>query len=46
MISVEEARALKAGGQLHRSKMSIGEYGFISLVHDTEGNLIGLHSLQ
>ncbi len=44
--AVEEARALKAGGKLHRSKMSIGEYGFISLVHDTEGNLIGLHSLQ
>jgi predicted enzyme related to lactoylglutathione lyase len=44
--AIEEARALKAGGKLHRSKMSIGEYGFISLVHDTEGNLIGLHSLK
>jgi predicted enzyme related to lactoylglutathione lyase len=26
--------------------MSIGEYGCISLVFDTEGNLIGLHSMQ
>jgi uncharacterized protein len=25
--------------------MSIGEYGFIALVVDTEGNMIGLHSL-
>jgi predicted enzyme related to lactoylglutathione lyase len=43
--AIEEARALKAGGKPHRSKLSIGEYGFISLVVDTEGNLIGLHSL-
>ncbi len=26
--------------------LSIGEYGFISLVHDTEGNMIGLHSMK
>ena len=44
--AIEEARALKAGGKLHRAKFSIGQYGFISLVEDTEGNLIGLHSLQ
>lgn len=41
-----EAVALEAGGNVHLSKMSIGEYGFISLVHDTEGNLIGLHSMK
>ena len=29
---------------MEKSKQSIGEYGFISLVHDTEGNMIGLHS--
>ena len=44
--AIEEARVVKAGGQIHRSKLSIGEYGFISLVVDTEGNLIGLHSLK
>lgn len=44
--AVEEARAAKAGGQIHKSKLSIGEYGFMSLVIDTEGNMIGLHSMQ
>lgn len=42
--AVEEARVAKAGGRVHRPKMSIGEYGFITLAVDTEGNLIGLHS--
>ena len=44
--AVEEARLLKAGGTLHRSKFSIGEYGFITLAHDSEGNMIGLHSMR
>jgi len=26
--------------------MSIGQYGFIVLVTDTEGNMIGLHSME
>jgi predicted enzyme related to lactoylglutathione lyase len=43
--AIEEARVKEAGGSVHRSKMSIGEYGFISLVLDTEGNMIGLHSM-
>ena len=41
----EEVRVTSAGGQVHRSKFSIGEYGYISLVIDTEGNMIGLHSM-
>ncbi|MBA5763976.1 VOC family protein [Vibrio sp. 404] len=44
--SVEAKRAEMAGGQLKQAKMAIGEYGFISLVADTEGNIIGLHSSQ
>jgi predicted enzyme related to lactoylglutathione lyase len=44
--AVEESRVKAAGGRVERSKMSIGEYGFISLVYDTEGNLFGLHSRQ
>ncbi|WP_306534550.1 VOC family protein [Geobacter sp.] len=44
--AVEAERAAKHGGQVHREKMSIGEYGFIALILDTEGNMIGLHSLQ
>ncbi len=44
--AVEEKRAEAAGGKVCQSKMSIGEYGFISLVSDTEGNMIGLHSMK
>lgn len=44
--ATETARVAKAGGKVHREKMSIGEYGFISLIHDTEGNMLGLHSLK
>ena len=44
--SIEESRVLAAGGQIHRSKMSIGAFGFITLAHDTEGNMFGLHSVK
>jgi predicted enzyme related to lactoylglutathione lyase len=44
--SVEEVRVKDAGGEVVRSKMSIGEYGFISLVKDSEGNIIGIHSMK
>lgn len=44
--AIEAARAVENGGRIHASKMSIGQYGFIALVHDTEGNMIGLHSTQ
>ena len=33
------------GGRIFKDKMAIGPHGFIALVHDTEGNLIGLHSM-
>ena len=42
----EEARAAKAGGTIIKSKLSIGEYGFITILTDTEGNTIGLHSMK
>lgn len=45
-VSVEAARIEGAGGKLIRGKTSIGEYGFIALANDTEGNMIGLHSTQ
>lgn len=41
-VAVEAERVVPAGGQIHTPKMSIGQYGFIALVQDTEGNLIGL----
>jgi predicted enzyme related to lactoylglutathione lyase len=44
--AVEAARVKKAGGQVVKEKMSIGQYGFIALATDTEGNMIGLHSMQ
>ena len=43
--SVEEKRVMQFKGKVHRSKESIGQYGFISLVYDSEGNMIGLHSM-
>jgi len=44
--AVEAARVVKAGGRLEREKFPIGEYGFIALAIDTEGNMFGLHSMQ
>jgi predicted enzyme related to lactoylglutathione lyase len=44
--AVEAARAAEHGGRIFRAKMPIGEYGFIALVNDTEGNMIGLHSMH
>ena len=44
--AVEASRVVPAGGKLEREKMSIGQYGFIALAHDTEGNMIGLHSMR
>ena len=43
--AVEASRVVKAGGKIQREKLSIGEYGHIVLAVDTEGNLIGLHSM-
>lgn len=42
----ESGRIVDAGGQILREKWSIGEYGFIALARDCEGNTIGLHSLK
>jgi len=44
--AVEESRVVEAGGRIQKEKFSIGDYGFISLVYDTEGNMFGLHSLK
>lgn len=42
--AVEEARVTAAGGSIVQPKHPIGEHGFVSVVSDTEGNMIGLHS--
>ena len=43
---VVAARAVTNGGRVFKEKFSIGQYGHIALVFDSEGNMIGLHSLQ
>jgi predicted enzyme related to lactoylglutathione lyase len=44
--AIEAGRVAASGGRIQREKMSIGQYGFIALVFDTEGNMFGLHSMQ
>jgi len=43
--AVEEARVVDAGGQVLRPKFSIGEFGWVSLCQDTEGNVFGISSM-
>lgn len=38
-------RVAAAGGSVTQEKMSIGEFGFIGMFMDSEGNHIGLHSM-
>ena len=45
-INAELGRVEAAGGKIVRPKQGIGEFGFIALVEDTEGNMIGLHSMK
>ena len=42
----QAARAAEHGGSVFQEKTSIGEHGFCAVVRDTEGNLIGLHSMK
>jgi predicted enzyme related to lactoylglutathione lyase len=44
--AVEAKRAAASGGRVMKDKFGIGEYGFIALAFDTEGNLFGLHSMK
>ena len=44
--SVESIRISETGGKIHKPKFSIGHNGFIALAYDTEGNMIGLHSMD
>lgn len=40
------ARVESAGGKILQPKMSIGENGHIAFIMDTEGNNIGIHSID
>jgi len=44
--AVEESRVSEAGGKVINPKMSIGQFGWVSLCMDTEGNMIGLSSMK
>jgi predicted enzyme related to lactoylglutathione lyase len=44
--NIELQKAVAAGGQIQKPKTSIGPNGHIALIVDTEGNMIGLHSMH
>ncbi|HSD56300.1 MAG TPA: VOC family protein [Candidatus Saccharimonadales bacterium] len=44
--SIEESRVVAAGGKVIRPKFSIGEFGWVALCQDTEGNMFGLNSIK
>ena len=44
--ATEGGRVEEAGGKLVKSKFAVGEHGFIALAQDTEGNMIGFHSMK
>ena len=44
--AVEQARVADAGGVVIRPKFSIGDFGWITLCQDTEGNIFGINSLK
>ena len=44
--AVEQGRVEAAGGRIEQPKFSIGPHGYCAVVVDTEGNRVGLHSMQ
>lgn len=44
--AIQQARIEAAGGHVIRPKFSIGEFGYVLLAKDTEGNIIGFNSLK
>jgi uncharacterized protein len=44
--SQQESRVVPAGGKVVRPKFSIGDFGWVTLCEDTEGNLFGLSSMK
>jgi len=44
--SVKQSRVVTAGGKIVRPKFSIGDFGWVTLCKDTEGNMFGLNSMK
>lgn len=45
-INAELSRVEAAGGRIIQPKLNIGNHGFIALIEDTEGNIIGLRAMK
>ena len=45
-IKATEKKIASGGGRVHKPKFSIGQYGFISICEDSEGNRIALHAMS
>jgi predicted enzyme related to lactoylglutathione lyase len=43
--SIEESKVLAAGGKIIQEKTGIEDFGYYSLLMDSEGNPIGVHSM-
>lgn len=44
--ALELSRVVTGGGSIIKEKFAIGEYGFCGIASDTEGNIIGFHSMK
>ncbi len=44
--AVEAQRVTDNGGEIMKEKFAIGPHGFIALVSDPDGNVVGLHSMK
>jgi uncharacterized protein len=44
--ALEGSKVAAAGGKVIRPKFSIGQFGWVTLCQDTEGNLFGLNSMN
>lgn len=45
-VNAALGRAVEQGAKVLNPRMSIGEYGFVAHLEDTEGNRIAIHALQ
>ena len=45
-VKTQLSRVTAAGGKIIRPKQDTGTFGFIALIEDTEGNMIGLRSIR
>lgn len=44
--AMQQARVSESGGKIVRPKFSIGEFGFVCIAQDTEGNFLGFNSMK